>query len=74
MMFGVSLLSTVGSQKQRAYILGEKKKGIQPPPAALIFLSRPSLPMLRLQETEKSPCNRYCSFQVWFLLILNSPH
>lgn len=54
MMFSVSLLSIVGSQKQGAYILG-KKKSIQPLPAVLIFLSRLSLPMQRLQETEEVP-------------------
>lgn len=62
MMFSVSLLSIVGSQKQRAYILGEKKS-IQPLPAVLIFLSRLSLPMQRLQETEEVPGTGIAAFR-----------
>lgn len=61
MMFSVSLLSIVGSQKQRAYILG--KKSIQPLPAVLIFLSRLSLPMQRLQETEEVPGTGIAAFR-----------
>lgn len=63
MMFSVSLLSIVGSQKQWAYILGEKKKSIQPLPAVLIFLSRLSLPMQRLQETEEVPGTGIAAFR-----------
>lgn len=61
MMFSVSLLSIVGSQKQGAYILG--KKSIQPLPAVLIFLSRLSLPMQRLQETEEVPGTGIAAFR-----------
>lgn len=42
---------------------GGKKKSIQPLPAVLIFLSRLSLPMQRLQETEEVPGTGIAAFR-----------